>query len=125
MQDAFALESHRRALDAIASGRFADEIVPLDVTEVTVEDGRPPHGAHRRRSTPTKAPAPTRRLEALARLRPVFRMGGSVTAGNASQTSDGAAASLVVAQAPSRRASLAPTLARVVSFALAGCCRPR
>ena len=118
MQDAFALESHRRALDAIASGRFAGEIVPLDVTEVTVEDGR-------RRAERTvvfdtdEGPRADTSLEALARLRPVFRMGGSVTAGNASQTSDGAAA-VVVAHADVARELGAEPLARVVSFALAG-----
>ena len=118
MQDAFALESHRRALDAIASGRFAGEIVPLDVTEVTVEDGR-------RRAERTvvfdtdEGPRADTSLEALARLRPVFRMGGSVTAGNASQTSDGAAA-VVEAHDDVARELGAEPLARVVSFALAG-----
>ncbi len=118
-QDAFALESHRRALAAIAAGRFADEIVPLDVTESTMEDGG------RRRATRTftfdtdEGPRADTSLEALGRLRPVFRAGGSVTAGNASQTSDGAAA-VVVARADIARELGAEPLARIVSFALAG-----
>jgi acetyl-CoA acyltransferase len=88
-QDAFALESHRRALAAIDEGRFADEIVPVATrvfdgsswTEVTVDtDEGPRRGGS---------------LEALAKLRPVFSTTGSVTAGNASQVSDGAAAEVI------------------------------
>lgn len=116
-QDAFALQSHQRALAAIAEGRFKDEIVPVEVTEVGYEDGR------RVEKTVTfdtdEGPRADTSLEALGRLRPVFRAGGSVTAGNSSQTSDGAAAALVASEHVVNELGLTP-LARVVSFALAG-----
>ena len=116
-QDAFALQSHQRALAALAEGRFRDEIVPLDVTDIGYADGR------RTERTFTfdtdEGPRADTSLEALARLRPVFRAGGSVTAGNSSQTSDGAAAALVVSEALVKEHGLTP-MARVVSFALAG-----
>ena len=94
-QDAFALRSHQRAVDAIEAGRFRDEIVPLEVQVV-----EPAHGndeAPRVRTiefATDEGPRPDTSLEALARLRPVFHVHGSVTAGNASQTSDAAARSL-------------------------------
>jgi len=97
-QDAFALESHRRAVAALDSGAFTDEIVPVEVSHkepgprgesiVTTSTFQVDEGP-RRDTTP----------EALAKLKPVFRLGGSVTAGNSSQTSDGAGAALVVNRA--------------------------
>jgi 3-oxoadipyl-CoA thiolase len=110
-QDAFALESHRRAVAAIEDGRFAGQIVPVEVTgrkgEVTVVD-RDEH------------PRADSTLEALGRLRPAFKgEGGSVTAGNSSGINDGAAAVLLVEAERARALGLRP-LARVVSTAVAG-----
>jgi acetyl-CoA acyltransferase len=116
-QDAFALRSHQRALRAIADGAFADEIVPLDVARVWFERGE------RQEATSTfrvdEGPRRDTSAEALAGLRPVFAAKGSVTAGNSSQTSDGAAAVLVMSRAKAEALGLKP-LARFVSFAVAG-----
>ena len=100
-QDAFALRSHQRAVAAIDSGRFADEIVPLP--ELKTDEGP-------RRDTS---------LDALAKLRPAFHVKGTVTAGNSSQTSDGAAAVLVMSLNRARELGLQP-LARFVAYATAG-----
>ncbi len=111
-QDAFALRSHQRAIAAIDSGRFKDEIVPLSVTAagngnspVTFETDEGP-----RRDTSA---------EALAKLKPAFHVKGSVTAGNSSQTSDGAAAVVVMSADRAKALGLQP-LARFVGFATAG-----
>ena len=107
-QDAFALRSHQRALAAIAGGRFAEEIVPLTVTSGATTTFAVDEG-----------PRPDTSLEALAKLRPAFHAQGSVTAGNSSQTSDGAAA--VIVMSASRAAALGVTpMARFVGFATAG-----
>lgn len=111
-QDAFALESHRRAVQAHESGRFAAELVPVDA---------PPPGG---RGEPVRVdrdegPRPDTSLEKLARLRPVFREGGTVTAGNAAPLNDGAAAVLLASDARARALGLKP-LARVVATAVAG-----
>ncbi len=116
-QDRFALQSHRRALDAIAGGRFDQEIVPLDVEQVYFDGG----------ATQTLAttfqvdegPRADTSMEALARLRPVFRNGGTVTAGNASQTSDGAAACVVMSERMMSDLGVDP-MGRIVGFSLAG-----
>ena len=119
-QDAFALRSHQRAVDAIEAGRFRDEIVPLEVQIV-----EPAHGkgeAPRVRTiefATDEGPRPDTSLEALARLRPVFHVHGSVTAGNASQTSDAAAAVVITSRERAERAGLKP-LARFVTYATAG-----
>ena len=118
-QDAFALRSHQRALAAIDAGRFADEIVPVTtmVLEAQSENGKP----KTRQITYTIDEGPRRdtSLEALAKLRPAFLTGGSVTAGNSSQTSDGAAAVIVTSAERARAAGLAP-LGRFLAFATAG-----
>ncbi len=107
-QDAFALESHRRAIAAIDSGKFAEEIVPVPVPQrkgdpILVDtDERP------RRDTS---------LEKLARLRPVFRKNGTVTAGNASGINDGAAAVLLMSETKARELGLKPMARWVVSAA--------
>ncbi|RME83620.1 MAG: acetyl-CoA C-acyltransferase, partial [Caldilineae bacterium] len=117
-QDAFALESHRRAAAAIRAGRFAEEIVPLPVTEVWVdEDGR-----LQRSETLFTTDEGVRfdtSAESLARLKPVFKPDGTVTAGNSSQTSDGAAAVLVMSRKKADELGLQP-MARFVSFAVGG-----
>ena len=100
-QDAFALRSHQRAIAAIDSGRFADEIIPLP--ELKIDEGP-------RRDTS---------IEALSKLRPAFHVKGTVTAGNSSQTSDGAAAVLLMSGNRARELGLQP-LARFVAYATAG-----
>jgi acetyl-CoA acyltransferase len=116
-QDAFALESHRRAVQAVDSGRFSDEIVPLPVHEVLVERGQ----CLVREFTFTTDEGPRRdtSMEALAKLKPAFKAGGTVTAGNASQMSDGAAAVVVMSEEMARSLSLKP-FARFVGYATAG-----
>jgi acetyl-CoA acyltransferase len=116
-QDAFALESHRRALAAQDAGRFDEEIVPVS-TDV-VETG--PAGPARRTVTLSRDEGPRRdtSAEALAKLRPAFHAAGTVTAGNSSQMSDGAAAVLVMS-AEEAAASGATPLARFVGYATAG-----
>ena len=115
--DAFAVRSHERAEAAITGGKFADEIVPVDVTEVYVENDR------REESTTTvttdEGVRPGTSMEGLARLRPAFRKGGIVTAGNSSQTSDGAAFVLVVSERVMREAGLEP-IARLASCSVGG-----
>ncbi|HVB38936.1 MAG TPA: thiolase family protein, partial [Vicinamibacterales bacterium] len=118
-QDAFALRSHQRALAAIDAGRFRDEIVPLTVRVVdpSANGGRP---AVREVTFDTdEGPRRDTSAEALARLRPAFLVNGTVTAGNSSQTSDGAAAVLVMSGERARALGLQP-LARLVSYATAG-----
>jgi len=117
-QDAFALRSHQRALDAISHGRFADEITPLTFT--VVEAG-PNAGPMTRTVTFAQDEGPRRDTSeaALAKLRPAFHVSGTVTAGNSSQTSDGASAVIVTSAQAARDRGLEP-LARLVSFATAG-----
>ena len=112
-QDSFALQSHRRAVAAIDAGRFRDEIVPLDVALVS-------DGVVGTRSVDTdEGPRRDTSREALAKLRPAFHAEGTVTAGNASQMSDGAAAVVVTSADYARAHGLTP-LARFVAFATAG-----
>ncbi|HEY8869779.1 MAG TPA: thiolase family protein [Candidatus Limnocylindrales bacterium] len=109
-QDAFALESHRRAVAAIESGRFDDQIVPIEVPQKRGDPISVARDEHPRADTS---------MEALARLRPAFREGGSVTAGNSSGINDGASAVLLVEAERARELGLRP-MARVVSTAVAG-----
>jgi acetyl-CoA acyltransferase len=102
-QDAFALRSHQRAVAAIDGGRFADEIVTAPSVALAVDEGP-------RRDTS---------IDALGKLKPAFHVKGTVTAGNSSQMSDGAAAVLVMDGARARELQLAP-MARVVAYATAG-----
>ena len=116
-QDSFALRSHQRALAAIDGGRFVEEIVPVTFTLAV-----PRHGSHDvRQVTVTQDEGPRRdtSAEALAKLRPAFHATGTVTAGNSSQTSDGASALVVTSDAFARECGLTP-LARFVSYATAG-----
>jgi acetyl-CoA acyltransferase len=116
-QDAFALRSHQRAIAALDAGVFRDQIVPLEVEKVWFEGGK------RHRTTFTfdtdEGPRRDTSAAALAKLRPVFAAKGSVTAGNSSQTSDGAAAVLVMSREKADELGLRP-LARFVSFAVGG-----
>ena len=118
-QDAFALRSHARAVAAIDAGRFADETAPVRVRTV---DGSGGNGAPRVTETTLEVDEGPRRdtsAAALAGLRPAFRAGGTVTAGNSSQMSDGAAAAIVVAADRAAQLGLTP-LARFVAFTTAG-----
>ncbi|MDR7427499.1 MAG: acetyl-CoA C-acyltransferase [Armatimonadota bacterium] len=116
-QDRFSLRSHQRAAAAIAAGRFADEILPLEVTRWEEEDGRP-----RKRQVTFAVDEGVRTdtsLEKLAALPPVFARDGVITAGNASQTSDGAAAVVVAAPEVAARLGAKP-LGLFRAFAVAG-----
>lgn len=115
--DAFAAESHKRAAAAIAEGRFKDEIIPVEVEKVTIIKNK----AKKEKvvvDTDDGVRADTT-AEGLAKLKPVFRLNGSVTAGNSSQTTDGAAAVLVVSEDFMKKHNLKP-IAKFVSFAVTG-----
>ena len=112
-QDRFAYRSHQNALSAQAAGKFQDEIVALDVSTLTVD------GQKKTVFEKDEGPRADTSLEALGKLRPVFHSSGSVTAGNSSQTSDGAAAALVMSESKAHELGLKP-MARFVSFAVAG-----
>ena len=117
-QDAFAYESHQKALAAQKNGTFNDQIVPIDIEEVYVDD----NGKKAKRTYTVdrdEGPRADTSLEALAKLRPVFANNGSVTAGNSSQTSDGAAVLLMMTEDMVKKHNLTPT-ARLVSYATAG-----
>ena len=116
-QDEFALRSHQNALEAQESGRFESEIIPLQVTIEELENGKKNSQAVEFKVD--EGPRSDTSPEALAQLKPVFRVNGSVTAGNSSQRSDGAAAVVVMAQRKAAELSLEP-LGRLVSFATAG-----
>jgi acetyl-CoA acyltransferase len=118
-QDEFALQSHLKALKAQQAGEFTDEITSVDVTDrfADLATGQP---AHRTRTIHSdEGPRTDTSLEGLAKLRPVFSAGGSVTAGNSSQTSDGAAMLILASAAAVKTHGLTP-LARFVSFASRG-----
>lgn len=116
-QDAFATRSHQRAIDAIDSARFEEEIVALKIERMTRRDGAI-HVEHVEFGV-DEGPRPGTNVESLAALRPVFKKGGTVTAGNCSQMSDGAAAAVVMSENVARELGATP-LARLVSFSVAG-----
>jgi acetyl-CoA acyltransferase len=119
-QDAFALRSHERAAAAIAEGRFRDEIVPMTVRLTAAMDGTTGRPAVREVTFDTdEGPRADTSLDALARLKPAFHARGTVTAGNSSQMSDGAAASVIVSEDYAKAHGLRP-LARFVAYATAG-----
>jgi len=118
-QDAFALESHERAVAATASGAFAAEISPLEVTYRTPDLKTGEVRYAKKTLQQDEGPRADTSLEVLAKLKTVFDARGSVTAGNSSQTSDGAAAVLLVSEAILKRYELTP-LARYVTFAVKG-----
>jgi len=111
--DVFALRSHRNAVRAQAQGHFADEIVPIELERVS------PGMVERSVFDRDEGPRADTSIEALGKLKPVFHARGHVTAGNSSQTSDGAAAALVMSEAKARQLGLRPK-ARFVSYATAG-----
>jgi len=119
-QDAFALASHQKALAAQAAGRFDDELIPVPVTVAT--PGGSPGKLHvqEREFAADEGPRADTSAEALAKLKPAFHAKGSVTAGNSSQTSDGAAAAVLIEAGRAHELGLKP-LARLVAYAATGC----
>jgi acetyl-CoA acyltransferase len=117
-QDAFALRSHQRAAAAVESGRFDPEIVPLSV-EVIEPGGNGGIGKRSFIFARDEGPRADTSPEALAKLKPAFKQGGSVTAGNSSQMSDGAAGVVIMSRAKAESLELKP-LARFISFAVGG-----
>ncbi len=116
--DQFAYRSHQNALAAQAAGKFDQEIVPLNVDSTRLNGGGKPE--HRSVVfAKDEGPRADTSVEALGKLKPVFHVSGTVTAGNSSQTSDGAAAALVMSEKKARELGLKPR-ARFVSFAVAG-----
>ncbi|MBU6436535.1 MAG: acetyl-CoA C-acyltransferase [Betaproteobacteria bacterium] len=118
-QDAFALASHQKALKAIAAGEFAQEMTAVDVVERAPDLARGEVSVKTRTVSIDEGPRPDTSLEGLAKLKPVFAAKGSVTAGNSSQTSDGAGALILASDKAVRQFGLKP-LARFVSFASRG-----
>jgi acetyl-CoA acyltransferase len=116
-QDAFAYRSHQNALKAQAAGKFDEEIVPIEVDTTTLSNGKP--STSKSIFKKDEGPRADTSAEALGKLRPVFHAEGTVTAGNSSQTSDGAAAAMVMSEKRAKELGLKP-LARFVSFAVGG-----
>jgi len=117
--DQFSFDSHQKALAAIAAGRFEDEIIPVPVTNTRICS----KGKLKSAETIFKqdeGPRADTSLEALAKLKPVFHAKGTVTAGNSSQTSDGAAAAVVMSASRAAALGIKP-MARFIAFAYAGC----
>jgi len=117
-QDQFALRSHQRALEAVAAGKFKEEIVPLEVVEVSL-DGKDKSQTRKIIFDTDEGPRADTSLVALAKLKPVFHARGTITAGNASQMADGAAAAVVMSMERAKALGAKP-LARFVSYATAG-----
>ncbi len=116
--DEFAYQSHMKAIKAIEEGRFKDEIVPVTVSETYVDE----EGQRKQHEFVVEAdegPRQDTNIEALANLKPAFRQGGTVTAGNSSQTSDGAAFVILMSDKMMQRLNVKPQ-ARMVSYAVAG-----
>jgi acetyl-CoA acyltransferase len=117
-QDKFAFESHMKAIKAQKEGKFKEEIHPINIQEVFVDEG----GKKKTREfivDTDEGPRPDTNLDALAKLKPVFAMGGSVTAGNSSPTTDGAAFAVVMSEKLVKQLNLKP-IARMLSYAVAG-----
>jgi acetyl-CoA acyltransferase len=119
-QDAFALASHQKALAAQAAGRFADELVTVKVTTAVPGTKSSKPVVTETDFAADEGPRADTSAEALAKLKPAFHAQGSVTAGNSSQTSDGAAATVLMDAARAKELGLKP-LARLVAYAAAGC----
>jgi len=116
-QDEFAMNSHLKAAAAISSGRFKDDIAPIEVEEIFLKEGKP---SSKKYTVDTdQGVRPDTNMAGLARLRPVFDAKGSVTAGNSSQTSDGAAFVMVVSEKMLKELNVEP-IARLKSYHVAG-----
>ncbi|RZF58298.1 acetyl-CoA C-acyltransferase [Sphingobacterium corticibacterium] len=116
-QDAFALRSHQKAIAAIKNGHLKDGVVPIKITENYLKDNK--IGTREYIVDTDEGPRADSSAEALAKLKPVFAAGGCVTAGNSSQTSDGAAFVMVVSEKMLKQLNVKP-IARLVSYAVAG-----
>ena len=116
-QDEFSFQSHMKAISAIQKGYFKDEIVPIEVEDVYLEGGK--RKSRKFIVDTDEGPRQDTTLQALAKLKPVFAANGTVTAGNSSQTSDGAAFVIVMSEDMMKELNLKP-IARMVSYALAG-----
>lgn len=116
-QDQFSVDSHKKALNAIQSGYFNEQIVPIDVKEVAVKNGKRVENSWT--VSMDEGVRPDTSLEGLGRLRPVFAAGGSVTAGNSSQMSDGAAFVVVMSEKMVKELNLEP-IARMAACSVAG-----
>ena len=119
MQDAFAVESHSKAIAAQKAGEFTDEMTPVEVVEKVPDLARHELAVKTRTVSLDEGPRADTSAEALGKLRPVFAAKGSVTAGNSSQTSDGAGALILASEHAIKQYNLTP-LARFVSFAIKG-----
>ncbi|MEG9438982.1 acetyl-CoA C-acyltransferase [Edaphobacter sp. HDX4] len=117
--DEFSYQSHQKALAAIQSGRFEDEIVPVPVSSTALDD-KGKLDTTQSLFKIDEGPRPNTSLEALAKLKPVFHAKGTITAGNSSQTSDGAAAAVVMSAERAAQFGIKP-LAKFIAFAYAGC----
>jgi acetyl-CoA acyltransferase len=117
-QDTFAFHSHQKALSAIEGGRFSDEIVPVQ-TKFSVPGGNGKPKVHEVEFKVDEGPRADTTLEALAKLKPAFKAGGTVTAGNSSQMSDGGAALMLTTPEIAAELGVEP-LARYVTYAVAG-----
>ncbi len=115
--DTFAVGSHAKAAEAISSGRFAEEIIPVEIEKTSLEGGKIKRV--KEMVTVDDGVRPGTTIETLAKLRPVFRVNGPVTAGNSSQMTDGAAAAMVVSEDFLKRTGKEP-IARFVAFAVRG-----
>lgn len=116
-QDRFSLRSHERATEAIQAGRFEAEIIPYQIDEAVFSGGSVQRTTRELKND--EGPRADTSLEALGKLRPVFRAGGSVTAGNSSQLSDGAAATVILSEKRLKELNVKP-LARLIGFSVAG-----
>ncbi len=118
-QDAFALESHKRAIKAIKEGKFKNQIVPVEVEEIYFDAKTGKKKSKKFVMDTDEGPRADTTLEKLAKLRPVFAQGGTVTAGNSSQTSDGAAYVMVMSKEKMEELGLKP-YARLIDYAVVG-----
>ncbi|MDB4533510.1 acetyl-CoA C-acyltransferase [Vicingaceae bacterium] len=118
IQDQFALQSHLKALSAIEEGRFKEDIVPIEVEEIFLSENDKRESRKYIVDT-DEGPRKGSNIEGLQRLKPVFAQGGSVTAGNSSQTSDGAAFVMVMSEKKVKELGLEP-IARLVSYSVVG-----
>ncbi len=117
-QDEYAYQSNMKAVDAIKNGRFKDEIIPVEIESTILENGK--KVVKKKIFDTDEGPRANTTIEGLAKLKPVFRAGGSVTAGNSSQMSDGAAAVLIMSKEKADELGLKP-LAKFVAYSVAGC----
>ena len=118
VQDEFALNSHLKAISAIEKGKFEDEIAPININHIFLDDNEEKIEENYIANV-DEGPRKNSNLEALSKLRPVFKNGGTVTAGNSSQTSDGAAFVMVMSESLVKELNIDP-LARLISYKVIG-----